>query len=245
MTSGRIDEATLSTAAMAMWPARAPCRSLYVGGGSLQVLVDRNDMTSERLADRRQCEACRPAVEELGTDFLFELDDLAIHRGRCNVELSRCLADRFGAPGRIEIADRRGMNAPGHGSTSKSVCRHALVRQRRNRRVASRPTAPMRVVGFSAVGRLFLKYPRSTRVWAPTIAPLLLAGRTEPQLYRRRATSVRNVCAPYRLSTMTGKTRGSSSDASELYPGPTRRDVDSSCIRISANHRTYRGIQRC
>ena len=89
---------------------------LDVGARPLQILEHRDDMARQRLADRRQHEARGQPVEQRLPDFLFQLDDLAVHRRGSDVELSRRLPDRFGAAHGIEVADGGGMDAQGQKS---------------------------------------------------------------------------------------------------------------------------------
>ncbi len=116
MAWGRIDEATLSATATVIWPIRAPWMSSMsepIRSKSWNTVMTWRANASPTGVNTR------PVGKRWNSgspDFLFQLDDLPVHRRRSDVELSRRLPDRFGAAHGIEIADRRGMDAQGQKS---------------------------------------------------------------------------------------------------------------------------------
>ena len=70
----------------------------------LDIAVLPPQIVDEHLARGGEPHAARPALEQLGAEFLFQVHDAAVHRGGGDVEMIGRLADRAGARNLVDIA---------------------------------------------------------------------------------------------------------------------------------------------
>ncbi|MHC2313163.1 hypothetical protein ACVIHC_000209 [Bradyrhizobium diazoefficiens] len=74
---------------------------------AVEVLEHVHDMPGQHLADRRQRQAARSALEQGGSNLLLELENLAADRRGGNVQDARRGPDRAGAADGVEVLDGR------------------------------------------------------------------------------------------------------------------------------------------
>ncbi|MNY34360.1 hypothetical protein D3C86_1686950 [compost metagenome] len=82
-----------------------------LGAHPLKILQHHGHVTGEDFTGGRQAQAAGQAVEQRGADFVFQLEDLPVHRRGSDIQAPRRFADGVAVADHVEIVDGRRVEA--------------------------------------------------------------------------------------------------------------------------------------